>query len=29
MAAKYPKTLRGIRGALQRDVFMRSKEEGL
>jgi len=25
MAAKYPKTLRGIRGALQRDIFMRSK----
>ena len=25
MAKKFPKTLRGIRGALQRDVFMKSK----
>ena len=25
MAKKFPRTLRGIRGALQRDVFMKSK----
>ena len=25
MAKKFPRTLRGIRGALQRDIFMKSK----